>query len=763
MAFSGGGSGPAVRVEHGPGSWSLSWPGGLPAPTVDGSAVTYSAIAPGVDLKLRAGATGFSKFLVLKERPSTTPVFDLPLTTNKMAVAVRPDGGLLVTDNAGHTVATSEPAVMWDARTIDLDGDDPSHYAPVKTSIITVDGQRVVRIEPNAAFLSDPATQYPVVVDPSPYLATADAYISSGPSTENTNYGASTHLRLGMNAEGGFRRSLLRFNFDFAHIGKHVVDADLGLWQVSKAGGSCNANAAVEVRRIDTQQTANNSQPGFTASTVTWANRPLPGSTLWSTINANKGYSADCPNGRVYGDVKNLMQYLAFEAGPNYGFELQSGTELSSDWYQAFYSRNYNDTATWADPQVTLTLNSFPNAVEGRDPQEYYSSRRPCLSGTFSDVDGGTGRVRYEIQTAAGAPVADFTSNEIASGTATDATNGSCLPQHQAALPSDGPYKWRAVGVDAHTSRLRRLGVGSEIDWSPWTNITVDTLPPEVPGIQTLEFPADEWSYHDSGTITVQPEPGLAALPFRFTVDGVEGAWTASAVLALQSLSHGNHVIQVQARDIAGNVSTVLHSFRVSYASERPLDPETAHADTGEEILPPMETPGGVTVSGDVVSTAGDAGSDILDVDPTEPVASGEPPEEEATWGVIEGNSAQVIDEAEYFEGDNPCPPGMACAAYVIGTMIAVESQTRGFGPTDESACFTMARRTARPSSLIETQSPQRLTASLLPETPIMMEKATIATVASSYFILHCRTSMNPMASARGRAQYTRQTGFDET
>ena len=64
IVFSGGDT-PLVRFGTPGQSFTLSWPGKLPKPTLDGDKATYAEVLPGVDLVLKAESTGFSQHLVV--------------------------------------------------------------------------------------------------------------------------------------------------------------------------------------------------------------------------------------------------------------------------------------------------------------------------------------------------------------------------------------------------------------------------------------------------------------------------------------------------------------------------------------------------------------------------------------------------------------------------------------------------------------------------------------------------------------------------
>jgi len=67
VTFSGGGTGPMVTLTHGTASLSLTWPGALPRPTVQGATATYASVLPGVDLQLAATAADYREVLVVHD------------------------------------------------------------------------------------------------------------------------------------------------------------------------------------------------------------------------------------------------------------------------------------------------------------------------------------------------------------------------------------------------------------------------------------------------------------------------------------------------------------------------------------------------------------------------------------------------------------------------------------------------------------------------------------------------------------------------
>lgn len=72
LRFSGGGAGPMARLDRAGRDLSLTWPGTLPKPTIDGDTATYADVLPGVDLKLRAEPDGMNQLIVVRTPPGGT-------------------------------------------------------------------------------------------------------------------------------------------------------------------------------------------------------------------------------------------------------------------------------------------------------------------------------------------------------------------------------------------------------------------------------------------------------------------------------------------------------------------------------------------------------------------------------------------------------------------------------------------------------------------------------------------------------------------
>ncbi|WUT04209.1 LamG domain-containing protein [Streptomyces sp. NBC_00704] len=122
LTFSGGGSAPLVRMARNGRELALSWPGELPSPELNGNAVTYPEVLPGVDLRMTAQQDGFTQLLVVKsaEAAASAELNTLRLKMNAEGMQVKEtaEGGLAAIDDGARSPVFEAPRpVMWDSST----------------------------------------------------------------------------------------------------------------------------------------------------------------------------------------------------------------------------------------------------------------------------------------------------------------------------------------------------------------------------------------------------------------------------------------------------------------------------------------------------------------------------------------------------------------------------------------------------------------------------------------------------------------------
>ncbi|MBO3747960.1 LamG domain-containing protein [Streptosporangiaceae bacterium NEAU-GS5] len=234
LAFSGGGDGPMVRYAKDDKTITLSWPGPLPAPELSGDTATYRDVLPGVDLRLTADVEGFSQDLVVKERGASLTSVRLGLRTGGVKLQATDGGGLEAVDDSGAVVFAAGPSAMWDA--------GQTHTGVAR---VDVDGDTLT-LTPDQALPADPATVYPVTIDPpfrtqGPQRWTSVLSGGNGPWPNTSGeypFAQSGHCNWSGCGVVGVAHSYFQFDTSFLAGQAEVLGAGLDLWVTHTVGCS---------------------------------------------------------------------------------------------------------------------------------------------------------------------------------------------------------------------------------------------------------------------------------------------------------------------------------------------------------------------------------------------------------------------------------------------------------------------------------------------------------------------------------------------
>ncbi|WP_406386411.1 RHS repeat-associated core domain-containing protein [Streptomyces sp. NBC_01618] len=543
-----------VTLGEGDEQITLQWKGGLPSPKLEGTRAEYVNAVPGADVVVEATRTGFEQFVEIKQKPAIDDyTYTLPLKAKGLKAKQQADGSVAFTDKKNKTQAVMPAPVMWDA-TIDPASGEHTRRVPVAMKVVTTGSTIDLVVTPDPDFLADPATKYPVIVDPSTSALSNvfDTYVQQG---ETRDWSTDTELDLGnpgtKNADGTPRTARSFISWNTAPISDALVmDAKLSLWNFHSGnytGTSCPTQPW-EVWSTGAATTSSRwtAQPSWTAKKATS-----------SETRGNASCTAQ-PEGWINANVTTMVQEWASAKAAKSHMGLRATDEsLTSQWKRV----NSANAATNV-PKLTVTYNYRPRTGTKQEAGPPYFSYggayvvntvRPTLRDTFVDPNGDKSQGAYQIFDSA-------TDTQVG-----DVLRSSFVPSGQAAsvtvpagvLTNGKTYKFRSSPYD---------GTHYNLGWSAWKTFTVDTAAPSAPaGIASTDYPSNAWvkGAGQAGTFAVTPN-GTDHNWVEWSLDGL--TWTkvatdgstAAKAISLTPPKNGTHTLQVRQVDKADNKSEAI-------------------------------------------------------------------------------------------------------------------------------------------------------------------------------------------------------------
>ncbi|MEV7797157.1 DNRLRE domain-containing protein [Streptomyces sp. NPDC087512] len=493
-----------VTLRSGDDEVTLRWKGGLPEPELDGTRARYRDAVPGADVVVEATRTGFEQFVEIGERPTGSYSYTLPVKAKGLRAKANKDGSVTFTDSrTGAARATMPAPVMWDATTDKTSGEH-THRARVDMKVVDRGAGEVdLVVTPSAEFLSDPATKFPVTVDPSTSALsnTFDTYVQQG---ETVDWSTDVELDFGnpgtKNPDGTPRiaRSFITWNTTPIQDAL-IVDTNLALWNFHSGNTDCTA------QKWTVWAT------GAPSTSSRWSSQPAWNDEYHSSTQTrgNQDCTATQPDGWINADVDELVQSWASAKATRGHMGLRAATDDVKAW-----KRVNSANATANQPRLSVTYNYRPSDGTDRQagaPFKSYAgvwavnTTTPTLRDTFTDPDGDTVDGTFQVYDAAtNTPITTpageglIVSGFVASGKPASVT----VPAGQ--LQDGRTYKFRTNAYD---------GTHYNLSWSPWTQFVVDTTAPGAPAKMTsATYPEGQWG-------------GSAGTPGRFDVEtGDDGA-----------------------------------------------------------------------------------------------------------------------------------------------------------------------------------------------------------------------------------------------
>lgn len=451
IRLSPGGSGALVTMSAGGGSVSLLWPTALPTPVLEGDTAVYRDVAPDIDLRLRATATGFTHVLVIKTAAAAANPMLRAIrygwSAQGLQLRSRADGGVDLADSAGTVVLSAAPGSMWDSGTGTPTGAQARMLSGAEGTTSTADGSdatgagdlaRVAPVQvqvsaseltvvPDAAMLSGEDVVFPLYVDP-PFNVNKNRWGYANTGGHNQNDGVA---RVGKNPEccGGVWRSYFEFNIS-PFAGKTVYDTRFYI--TATHSSPCAATPVSLWVTGDMQSVPDGTRTGWAPTMYSWADE--------KSVAANAGCSGvTSPVPMEFG--YNLYYHVRWRTDRAYSKVTlglatynQDGYGESVDYWKKF------------DP-ATASMKIWYNTHPGTPQLQSFSATSECLKDTAKDYCKSTTAASASTHQAQGW----WKLNETSGATAADAAS----PAHPLSKAGSGTVGWADGGATFSNAYLQ--------------------------------------------------------------------------------------------------------------------------------------------------------------------------------------------------------------------------------------------------------------------------------------------------------------------
>ncbi|MEV5457925.1 DNRLRE domain-containing protein [Streptomyces cellulosae] len=481
---------------------------------------------------------------------------------------------------------TPAPTPTGPAATLGLAGlDGPSPDSRGELVEAELSGANWV-LTPEPSFLDDPATTYPVFVDPSVKKHTQNwttAYSRHPNATfyngKGFNKGGTHEARVGFESDTwGTSRSYFNIAFDKGLKGTKITSAKLRMLETYS--WSCSA------RSMSVHLT------GAVNGHTNWKNAPkLTDGNKFATKSFAHGYKSGCRDAYETFDVKKAAQQRADQGKDSITFGLRARDEKSQYAWKKF--RANGDNA----PVLELVYNRKP-VVDAKSldlgPDAKCTTTEPYVrmgSGdlTFtaraSDKDNNLDRLDFDLwPTGKWDTTGDLlkTTGNVSVGGDKDVALRTTGGFATSKLTNNTLYSWRVRAVDDANSTSAYAPAKTPC------RFVLDTTAPKPPKVSSTDFPnADgsengfgndaedaNWStkkFGTPGSFTVRAlntdvvryEYGFNSASYPFSLSRTSGTATSiSATLAnTKPPTAGPNVLYVRTVDAAGNVSQATKYF----------------------------------------------------------------------------------------------------------------------------------------------------------------------------------------------------------
>ncbi|NUP50518.1 MAG: hypothetical protein HOW97_24885 [Catenulispora sp.] len=572
LRLSGGGTGPLAVMSAQGRTLSFSWPTALPRPTLAGSTATYADVIPGVDLLVTASAAGgFGEVLKVRTRQAAADprLAQLSLGIEQsggLTVSATADGALSAGVPGGEPLFTARPARMWDSAPaqphVAAVGVSVSHpvlpdaVQPSKPGALTAAG--TLHLVPDRKLLTDPATIFPVIVDPTwndQWAAGSRQKTAQVDTISSSPHINTSELQNGYDgwSSGMVARDFLQFSVptelqNSAHIYHSYV-------YLTVQHGPYNSNCSGAT------------SPGF----AIWWTNAISSSTVWSNQpswrqNLDTQNPKACDGQNVRFDVTSFIQANA-PGSSNMTFGLRASSESDKYAWKEITTSTVRMTTEYDHaPDLPKNAATSPGGAcaTGAASAAVIGNDDVVFSVVPTDRDGGTLGTEFVIKDSTGATRLDTGAPATAPASLTGASGSTfrlVVPRTQIqGWHSDGTtaayqYSWYTVVSDGN---LTSPATGAGSVGSP----CVFTYDPSAPNAPTITAPDGSVTFGQRASFTIAAAPGTNPSRYTYQLDDgptqyAEGGG-ASQTVWISPTRVGTNTLSVTALSAAGNPSAMV-------------------------------------------------------------------------------------------------------------------------------------------------------------------------------------------------------------
>ncbi|MCK5929047.1 MAG: DNRLRE domain-containing protein, partial [Nocardioides sp.] len=423
------------------------------------SAVTFEApaVALGVtETVVEATADGLKEFHTIDAEPASPLVLRYQVRASRgVGASYDQRTGDVVFQSSGDVLAVLPQGVMWDANPLG----DPSN---IPLRLDAVEGGWEVSMAPDFAWMTDPARQYPVTVDPAINASpteTRDCWINS--ARPDASACQTDYLRVGRKNASTKYRSLLRFDLSAIPSSAVVRDARVNLYLESSRTLDSTKSAGFRVHAVGkpfgVHPSWNSPDPG------TWsAGDPVgAGSSAVTMSGGTSGF-------KEFSGLATAAQDAIAQGRTKLEFVVKMDVESTNNVLQ-FYSSLAGSTYDGKRPYLSLSYDTAPeisNVQATPGGSGFVTSGTPTFSATIADPDGDTSTAKFSVYDG-DTPIWSGTSAAV-----TGARTVSVTPE-EPILDFGGNYRLEVVGTDDALVGVKKT-----------VNLRADIAAPTVPAPQ---------------------------------------------------------------------------------------------------------------------------------------------------------------------------------------------------------------------------------------------------------------------------------------